>query len=169
MSRGAAVFICCLALGQDQTFRVQTRVVQVPTVVTSREGRGIDGLRASDFTVLDNGVPQEITVDDFNAGLPPISLVIAIQSSGISRLAIDKIRHIAGMIQPLVTGGRGKAAVVSFDREINWLQDFTSSDDKIRAAINAVRPGALGRGRLFDTILEVADRTRTRAGRKILL
>src|SRR5579864_2792191 len=120
MSRGAAVFICCLALGQDQTFRVQTRVVQVPTVVTSREGRGIDGLRASDFTVLDNGARQEITVDDFNAGLPPISLVIAIQSSGISRLALAKIVHIAGMIEPLITGRRGAAAMhkieVSVDR-----------------------------------------------------
>jgi len=69
------------------------------------------------------------------------------------------------MIEPIVTGQRGEAAVVSFDREIRWLQDFTASDDEIRAAIKSVKPGA----RIFDTIVEVAARTKTRPGRKILL
>jgi len=170
MSRRAAFVLCCLAAAaQDRPFRVQTRIVQVPTVITDKTGRYIDGLLAQDFTVLDNGVPQQITVDDFGAGLPPISLVIAIQSSAISKLALAKIRRIAGMIQPLVTGERGQAAVVSFDREIHWLQDFTSSDDKIRAAINSVKPGALGGARMFDAIVETAARTKTRPGRKILL
>jgi len=73
------------------------------------------------------------------------------------------------MIHPLVTGRRGKAAVVSFDGEIRWLQDFTASDDEIRAAIKSVKPGALSGAHMFDTIVDVAARTKTRPGRKILL
>jgi len=165
------VVFCCLAAAtaQDRPFRVQTRIVQVPAVITNKNGYSIDGLRAQDFTVLDNGVPQEITVDDFAAGLPPISLVVAIQSSAISKLALAPIRRIAGMIEPVVIGQRGEAAVVSFDREIRWLQDFTTSDDEIRAAIKSVKPGALSGARIFDTIVEVAARTKARPGRKILL
>ena len=40
------------------------------------------GLLARDFKVLDNGVVQQVTVDDFSTGLAPISLVIAVQTSG---------------------------------------------------------------------------------------
>ena len=102
------VVFCCLAAAtaQDRPFRAQTRIVQVPAVITNKNGYSIDGLRAQDFTVLDNGVPQEITVDDFAAGLPPISLVVAIQSSAISKLALAPIRRIAGMIEPVVIGQR---------------------------------------------------------------
>jgi len=132
-------------------------------------GHYIDGLQAHDFRVLDNGVPQEIIVDDFGGGLPPVSLVIAIQSSAISKLALAKIRRIAGMIQPLVTGKGGEVAVLSFDREIRWLQDFTGSDDKIRAAICNMKPGALRGARMFDAVIRVAARTESRPGRKILL
>jgi VWFA-related protein len=171
MLRRAAFLLGCLAAtgAQDRPFRVQTRIVQVPAVITDRNGHNIDGLLARDFTVLDNDVPQEITVDDFAAGLPPISLVIAIQSSAISKLALTEIRRIAGMIHPLVTGRRGKAAVVSFDGETRWLQDFTASDDEIRAAIKSVKPGALSGAHMFDMIVDVAARTKTRPGRKILL
>jgi VWFA-related protein len=167
--RTAFLFWCLATTAQDRTFRVQSRMVQVPAVITDKSGRTIDGLLARDFLVLDNGVPQEVTVDDFAAGLPPISLVIAIQSSAISKLALAKIRRVAGMIQPLVTGQRGDAAVVSFDQEIQWLQDFTASDDKIRAAINTLKPGALSGARMFDTIVDIAARTNARRGRKILL
>lgn len=162
--------LCCLvAAAQDRPFRVQTRMVQVPAVITDKTGRYIDGLLARDFRVLDNGMPQQITVDDFGTSLPPISLVIAVQSSGMSRLALAKIRRVAGMIQPLVTGQRGEVAIVSFDQEIHWLQDFTPSDDKIRDAIKSLKPGALSGARMFDTIVEIAARTKTRPGRKLLL
>jgi hypothetical protein len=40
--------------------------------------------------MLDDGVQQEVTLDDFT-GLPPISLAIVIQTSGISTPALAKI------------------------------------------------------------------------------
>jgi VWFA-related protein len=163
------LFCSFVAAAQDRTFRVQTRVVQVPAFVTDKSGRNVDGLRAPDFMVLDNGVPQDITVDDFSAGLPPVSLVVAIQSSAISRVALTSIRRVAGMIQSLVTGDRGEAAVVSFDDEIHWLQDFTASDENIRTAIKGLNPGGLSGARMFDTVVEVAGHTKARPGRKILL
>jgi VWFA-related protein len=173
--RAAALLLAFLAPltkdapAQQQTFRVQSKVVQVPVVVTDKEGRNIDGLRARDFTVLDNGVPQEVTLDDFAAGLPPISLVVAVQSSQTSQLALADIRRIGAMIQPLVTGQRGEVAVVAFDHDIQWLQDFTRNEDKIHDAIKSLRTGAATGARIFDTIAEAADRMRPRQGRKMLL
>jgi hypothetical protein len=59
-------------------------------------------------------------------------------------------------------------AVICFDREIRRIQDFTASDDKIREAIESIKPGALSGAHMFDTIVEVAARTKARPGRKIL-
>jgi VWFA-related protein len=184
--RIAAGLVCCLAASvsqsqtaQDrtrqsqasppQTFRAQTKVVQVPVVVTGKDGKAVNDLAVGDFTVLDNGVPQQVAMDDFISGLAPISLAIAIQSSGTSKLALAKIRQIGSMIQPLVTGTKGQAAVVTFDREITWLQDFTRESAKVSSAVKSLRAGPAAGARMFDTILEVADRMRQRPGRRVLL
>ena len=109
------VAICVLAgLGgiaaQSSSFRVQTRVVQVPVSITGKNGQSLDGLLARDFRVLDDGVPQDVALDDFNTRLPRISLAIAVQTSGISTPALVSIRRIGGMIQPLAArrGGGGR-------------------------------------------------------------
>jgi VWFA-related protein len=155
---------------QSGSFGVQTSIVQVPVIVTAMDGRNVDGLVARDFRVLDNGAPQEVSVDDFSSGLAPISLVIAIQTSGISTPALAMIRHIGGMIQPLVTGLRGEAAVVTFDSEIRWLQDFTADDNNIREAMkNVSAASAMSQARMLDAIAAVADRMRKRKGRKMML
>jgi VWFA-related protein len=164
--------LCLLSLdvsAQNQPFRVQTNVVQVPVRVTDKKGRNIDGLTPQDFRLEDNGVAQIITLDEFSTVLPPVSLVIAIQSTNTARLALAKIRRIAGMVQPLVSGPRGEAAVVTFDNEVNWLQEFTREDEKIRAAIKSLKPGDGSRARMFDAVMQAAERLRPRAGRKILV
>src|SRR5580692_12541845 len=123
MRRAALCLICpvvCSTSGlgaQSPAFRAGTSVVQVPVSVTGTNGKDIENLSARDFSVRDNGVPREITVDVFGPRAAPISLVIAIQSSGISTPALRKIQRIGGMIQPLVIGTRGEAAVVTFSSE----------------------------------------------------
>jgi len=173
MTRRVAIgLLCCLASvnAQNQTFRVQTKVVQVPVSVTDKNGKNIDGLMVRDFVVLDDGAPQEITLDDFFSGLPPISLAIAIQTAGLSTPALAKVRKIGSMIHPLVTGARGEAAVVTFDSQVKWLQDFTSSEDKIASAVNGLKPRAsVDQARMLDAIVEAAERMKDRKGRKMLL
>ena len=174
-ARVGACLLCGLAAlpAQDrtpsETFRAQTKVVQVPVVVTGKDGRTVDDLMAADFSVLDNGVPQPVTMDDFISGLPPISLAIAIQSSETLKLALAKISRIGNMIQPLVTGSRGQAAVVTFDKEITWLQDFTRESRKISDAVKSLKAGGPAGARMFDTIAEVAGRMQQRPGRRVLL
>jgi VWFA-related protein len=174
--RTAAGLVCCFCAmtAQDrtppsETFRSQAKVVQVPVIVIGKDGRNVDDLTAGDFRVLDNGIPQQITMDDFISGLAPLSVAIAVQSSGTSKLALAKIRQVGGMIQPLVTGTKGQAAVVTFDKEITWLQDFTRESGKISGAVKSVKAGEAGGARMFDTIAQVADRMQPRPGRRVLL
>jgi VWFA-related protein len=154
----------------ETPIRVQTDVVQVPVSVTDRSGRNIDGLAARDFTVLDDGFRLAVALDAFGRGSAPISLVIAIQTSGISTPTLGKIRRIGGMIQPLVIGLRGEAAVLTFDDEIAWRLDFTSDDIRIRQAVNSLKAGTgVKQARMLDAIAAVADRMKERKGRRVLL
>jgi len=63
-TRPTAAILCCIGVitAQDrtQTFRAQTKVVQVPVIVTGKDGRNVDDLTAGDFRVLDNGVAQPL-------------------------------------------------------------------------------------------------------------
>jgi VWFA-related protein len=164
--------ILCLAvsaLAQDQSFRVESRVVQVPVTVTDAKGRDVEGLTARDFTVLDDNQPRQITLDTFSTGAAPISLVIAVQNSAISAAALAKIRRIGGMIQPLVIGRRGEAAVLTFDSDLTWTRDFTHSSDAIQIAIRSLTIGSPTQARMFDAVLEAADHMKQRPGRKVLL
>jgi hypothetical protein len=65
----------------------------VPVSVTDKSGRAEEGLSARDFRLLDDGVPREVTLDTFDTGVAPISLVIAIQTSGISGPALANPAH----------------------------------------------------------------------------
>ena len=168
--RPALIFMACgMAFPQNPAFRADINVVQVPVGVTGSNGRDVEGLQARDFTVRDNGVAQEITLDVFGARSAPISLAIAVQSAGISTPALKKIQRIGGMIQPLVIGTRGEAAVVTFDSEINWVQDFTSDPAALRNAFANLKPFKSAQARMYDAIAEVADHLKDRKGRRVLL
>src|SRR5262249_14869253 len=138
------------------------------------QGHLVDGLDAPDFLVLDNGRPQKATVDTIDTGVAPIALVIAVQSAGISAAAVEKVQRIGAMIQPLVTGERGSAALVYFDERITWLEDFTSEGAVIARAFRQIRPltrpGEDKQARMLDAAQEAIERLRKRASvRRVLL
>ena len=75
------------ALGENAdsvaTFKASARLVQVDVSVADKDGRPLQGLKASDFTVLENGKPQQIRVFESHApavvaentpALAPVSL-----------------------------------------------------------------------------------------------
>ena len=53
------------------TIHVNTTVVLVPTLVEKKSGEVLYGLQPKDFTLLDNGVPQTVHVDEDLDSQPP--------------------------------------------------------------------------------------------------
>ena len=165
----ACVFVTVVA-AQEPPFSAESRLVMVPATVTDAKGRAVEGLAARDFVVLDNGRRREIDVDTFTTGVAPIALIVAVQSSGISYAALDKVRKVGSMIQPLVTGERGCAGLVAFDENVVWLQECTSSVDMLSAAFARLRPGEPKAARMLDAAQEAIGRLRKhRSSRRVLL
>jgi VWFA-related protein len=138
-----------------------------PVTVTDREGKYVDGLGESDFLVYDSGRLRPAKVD---VSFVPISLVIAVQTSAVSEEAVNKVRKIASLIEPLVTGERGEAALIAFDEEVRVLQPFTSDSARLGEAFQALSARGDG-GRLIDAVEESARLLATRPAerRRVLL
>ncbi|PWT86307.1 MAG: hypothetical protein C5B56_12680 [Proteobacteria bacterium] len=126
--------------------------MQVPVAVATPEGTPVNGLEAPDFQVFDDGRPQRATVDTIDTGVAPIALVVAVQSSGISAPAIEKVRRIGAMIQPMVTGERGCAGVITFGDRIQWLTKCTKDADVLEHAFGLLHAGFGKTGRMLDAV-----------------
>jgi VWFA-related protein len=152
----------------DQPIRVTTRLVQAPvTVIDKHNDTYVDGLQPQDFKLYDNGKEQNIHVD---VTYQPISMVIAVQASDQVEGILPKINRIGSMIEPVLIGEQGEAAVMAFDHRFRVMQDFTSDPNKIEAAIKKITPGSRT-SRLTDAVTESVRMLRSRPAnrRRILL
>lgn len=152
---------------EQPTFRVPVRVVEAPVTVIDKHGGYVDGLQPSDFKLFDNDKEQNIHVD---VTFQPISLVIAIQASDQIEGILPKINKIGSLIQPILIGDQGEAAVLAFDHRFRTMQDFTSDPNKIQEAIKKITPGSRS-SRLTDAVVESVRMLRSRPAnrRRILL
>jgi VWFA-related protein len=141
-------------LAQDQPLKTNVHLVLVPTTVTSKRSDLIDGLAAEDFIVTDDGVRQKVRMDTSDTVLAPVSLVVLVQSSGISTPALARIRLVGPMIQPLVIGERGQAAVIAYDTDVRVFQEFTTDGTKIRKAFENIEPRTIKQAKLIDAVIE---------------
>lgn len=145
---------------QESQFGVQSRLVLVPVTVTDAKGHLIDEIEPQDFAVIDNGRLQKISVDAMATGVAPIALVVAVQTSGISKAVLEKVRKIGALIQPIITGERGCTALLSFDQSVTWIQECTSDSGAIERAFEQVHTGEPKSARMLDAIYQAVDRLR---------
>ena len=156
--------------GADPNYSARSRLVLVPVTVRDAAGRPVDNLEAQNFTVLDNGKPQKVTVDSIATGVPPVALIIAVQAAGISTAVLEKVRKVGSMVEPLITGERGCAGIVSFSQRVVWLRECTQNVDEFTSALQAVHAGDYKQAHLVDAVGEAIAKLSARPGmRRVLL
>src|SRR5215471_11652949 len=126
--------------GQEQVLRTQTTVVLAPTLVKDSKGKLIYGLHAEDFTIEDDGVRQNVQLDEaLNA--QPVSLVVAVQCGGAAFNEFERMQGLGAMLNPLLDQGNTEIAIVKFDSHGTLARDFTRDEKLIRACLKKLRPG----------------------------
>jgi hypothetical protein len=115
----------------DTTIRVQTSEVLVPTLVQMPSGEIVYGLGPSDFQLMDNGVRQQLHVDD-DLDNEPVSVVVAVEKGRMAALEFDKINRLAPLIDLFLGDGSSEAAFVSFDSKPQLVVPFTKDQDRAR-------------------------------------
>jgi VWFA-related protein len=145
----AAAGLVCMALvlagGQVQrpTFRVESNVVSVPTLVLDQNNEPVFGLTAADFAIEDNGTPQDVALDE-TVDDTPVSIVVAVQVGRTAPAEFPRIRALATMLEPIIVRGNTRVALVTFDSQVNQLNDFTTEISDISDSLKKLRPGDKG-------------------------
>src|SRR5260370_36753976 len=83
----------------DAIFRITTKYVLAPVIVTDKDGHFVNGLTPLDFQLFDNGKPQRISED---VATHPISLVVAIQASAETEQLLPAGNKIGNLLAILV-------------------------------------------------------------------
>jgi len=107
----------------DAIFTADTRLVPLNVTVTDKAGHLVPGLTRGAFTVLENGVAQQIM--DFKGEDVPVSLGLIIDNSGSMR---EKRQSVESAALALVrdSNKQDEVFVVNFNDEPYLDTDFTS-------------------------------------------
>jgi VWFA-related protein len=131
--------------------KVQAREVLLPVVVEDKHGALVTNLTAKDFTLTEDGRPQVIKSFTSQSNLP-FRLGLLVDTSRSVSSAMDNERKAAGKFIDLMlpadpkTGVQGdEAFLIHFDREVELLEDFTNSRDKLHHELDGMGPTSQAR------------------------
>lgn len=170
------------------TLKVNVDVVQLFFNVKDKKGALIPNLTKDEFDVFEDGKPQSIKYFAAESNLP-LTLGILIDGSGSQAGVLDMEKQVGGAFLSQILREKDLAFVLSFDVNVDLLQDFTNSSRLLRQAMNGVRintgggsggPPGLGGGPvptanprgtlLYDAVyLAAHDELAQQVGRKAMI
>ena len=136
-------FLIGVIAAQNPTFRSETNVVLVPTLVEDQNRKPVYDLHAKDFVIEDDGVPQSVQLDD-KAESEPVSLVVAIQCGRRADYEFSRIKGLGAMLDPIMSSGVTQVAIVEFDSHVELKRDFTTNSDEIARELKSLQRGDNG-------------------------
>jgi Ca-activated chloride channel homolog len=150
--------------GQEPTFRSSTRIVPVVTTVTDMQGRLVPMLEREEFTILDNGKPQDISF--FQNDVQPFTVVVMLDYSASMTANLDRLAAAAEQFL-LRMLPQDKGQVGAFSDKIQFSGTFTNDRDDLIFALKDLQFG--NPTRLYDAINESLGMLRGVEGRKVVL
>lgn len=169
---------------QPAAISVDVDVVSVLASVRDKRGGLVANLEKNDFTILEDGKPQEIKYFTRETDLPlTIGLLVDVSRSQENLIGIE--RSAATAFFSKVLRKKDEAFLISFGEESELLQDYTSSVRLLEDGLNQLRvsggvgglhPGPVptaGQPRgtvLYDAVyLAATEKLRGEVGRKVIV
>jgi len=124
---------------QSYTLKTQSNVVLVPTTVQTKHGEMIYELKPEQFVVEDNGVPQNVHVDEDTDSLG-LSLVVVVQCSRAAGYEYPKLGGLGAMIDGIAGDAPREVAIVTYGSAPLLLGKFSNSVDAMARALAQLEP-----------------------------
>jgi len=182
------------------TLKMQVNEVVLPVTVRDKHGVLVNDLQKSDFTLTDEGRPQTIKGFTHDPNLP-FRIGLLVDTSRSVSGAMDAERKAAGGFVDLMLpeqpaagkegAGKNQAFLIHFDHQVELLEDFTSSRERLHQDLDAMgpsrasqndtqgpettgedreRPNRHGGTQLYDAIFLASDEVMSsKEGRKALI
>lgn len=173
---------------QDSTFSADVNVVNVFATVRDKKGQIVRNLTKDDFTLAEDGRPQAIQYFSQESG-QPLTLGLLVDTSLSQRRVLGKEKDASyRFLSQVLREDKDHAFLIHFDREVELLQDLTSSRKKLQEALDHMETPEFGRGgfgggghrvgghrggggtSLYDSVLLASDELmKKQTGRKALI
>jgi Ca-activated chloride channel family protein len=160
----AAATLTAAAQQEAPTFKATTQIVSVPATVLDGQGRLVPNLEQEQFTVFDNGKPQDITF--FQNETQPFSVVVMLDYSASMTSSLDLLRAAAEQFL-LRMLPQDKGQVGAFSDKIEFSGNFTNDRDDLISALRDLQYG--NPTRLWDAVDQSIEMLKPVDGRKVVL
>jgi len=150
----------------DYSIHVDVPVVEVPVMVTTKDGQFISSLKEDNFRISEDGTPQKIT--NFTISEAPITAVLLVEFSSGDYVFMSDILHASySFVNTLKKSDW--LAVISYDIRPYILADFTQNKQEAFGALNQLRIPGFTESNLFDALYDTLDRVDRIDGHKYII
>lgn len=144
------IVLALLVAAATAQIRVNVQLVNVVATVTDNRGRYVENLKASDFTLMEDGSPQQISHFAHSNDLPVSVGIVLDTSTSMERKISTATRAVDRFLRDIHTDD--DIFLMTFDQSVRVQQDFTSDRDKLGIALDRVK---LASGTsLYDGVIE---------------
>jgi Ca-activated chloride channel family protein len=150
----------------SKTFEVRLPI----TVKEKKKNTLVKGLSRNDFIVLEDGVAQDVTFFTDEKSNPPVYVGFLMDTSPSTAGKMEFSKRAAKDFLYTVTRVRkDRAAFMTFDHEVNLIQDFTDKLDILDKAVDTVKKVGTQTS-LYDAIWQFSDeKLRNAPGRRVIV
>lgn len=148
----------------------KTVEVRLPVTVKDKKKNLVLGLGRNDFTVLEDGIPQEVTFFSDEKTNPPVYVGVLMDTSPSTAGKINFSKESAkNFLYTVLRLRKDKAAFMTFDNEVNLVQDFTDKQDLLDRAVDKVKKAG-SQTALYDAVWQFSDeKLRNASGRRVIV
>jgi VWFA-related protein len=149
------------------SLRVDVPIVNIDAnVILDKTHQFVPGLKANNFLILEDGVPQTIT--SVRVAQTPITAVMLLEFAANSYYLINDMRNASySFFRSLRKDDY--VAVVTYDLHTHILTDFTNNQELIAQSLQSLIIPGFSDTNLFDALYETLDRTSRIEGRKYII
>lgn len=156
----------------DDTGAAKVFEVRLPVTVTTDDKKKtlVSGLTRGDFEVYENGVRQDVTFFSDEKTNPVVYVGVLLDTSPSTAGQLNFSKEVAkNFIATALRLRKDRAAFMTFDHEINLIQDFTDKSDLLDKAIDKVKKVG-SQTSLYDAVWKFTDeKLRSVPGRRVIV
>jgi len=150
----------------DYSIQVSVPLVEVPVMVTTKDGQFISSLKRENFKIFEDGVQQNIS--NFTISEAPITAVLLVEYAATNySFMMEALRASYSFAQSLKK--EDWVAVEYYDMHSYILVDFTQDKMAIFGALNQLRIPGFSETNLFDALYDTCDRLDRIEGHKYII
>ena len=120
------------------TISANVRVVNILATVRDKHGKLLPNLAVSNFSLEEDSRPVTIQYFARETDLP-LTLGLLVDTSMSQRTSLEQERSASKTFLEQVLREKDAAFLIHFDREVELLQDLTSSRPKLESALDSLR------------------------------